>query len=84
MILEAGYAAEAKVVAGALDSQTNPYAESQRIEVLDQYMVGPSLLVAPLFAGEKSARSCCRRASGLTSTLANSLAKARPSPLPLH
>ena len=56
MILEAGYAAEAKIIAGTLDSQTNPYAESQRIEVADQYMVGPSLLVAPLFAGDKSCK----------------------------
>jgi alpha-D-xyloside xylohydrolase len=38
----------------ALDSERNPYAESGRIEVADQYMFGPSILVAPMFAGESS------------------------------
>ena len=54
MILEPGYTAEAKVDAGAVDSERNPYAESTRIEVADQYMFGPSILVAPMFAGESS------------------------------
>ncbi len=54
MVLEPGYAAESKVVAGAVNSETNPYAESRLIEVADQYMFGPSILVAPLFAGESS------------------------------
>jgi alpha-D-xyloside xylohydrolase len=54
MILEPGYTAEAKVVAGTVDSERNPYAESGRIEVADQYMFGPSILVAPMFAGESS------------------------------
>jgi alpha-glucosidase (family GH31 glycosyl hydrolase) len=54
MILETGYTAEAKVDAGAVDSEKNPHAESRRIEVADQYMFGPSILVAPMFAGESS------------------------------
>ena len=44
----------AKVDAGAVDSEKNPYAESKRIEVADQYMFGPSILVAPMFAGDSS------------------------------
>lgn len=39
-----------------LDSTANPYALSQLGTVKDQYMMGPSLLVAPLFAGEKERR----------------------------
>ena len=35
-----------------LDSTTNPYAEKTRREIKDQYMFGPSIMVAPLFAGE--------------------------------
>ncbi|MEX0884637.1 MAG: TIM-barrel domain-containing protein, partial [Cyclobacteriaceae bacterium] len=36
------------------DLETNPYEEAIKQEVKDQYMAGPSLLVAPLFEGEKS------------------------------
>lgn len=53
MNLEEGYAAEATVQKGELDATENPYAMAVRREVKDQFMVGPSLLVAPLFAGEK-------------------------------
>ncbi len=35
-----------------LDSTNNPYAEASRREIRDQYMFGPSIMVAPLFAGE--------------------------------
>jgi len=38
--------------AGVLDSTENPYAIAVTRESKDQFMVGPSLLVAPLFAGE--------------------------------
>ena len=30
----------------------NPYAEQKRLEVTDQYMMGPSILVAPVFTGQ--------------------------------
>ncbi len=36
-----------------LDSAENPYAEKERPEIKDQYMFGPSIMVAPLFAGDK-------------------------------
>jgi alpha-glucosidase (family GH31 glycosyl hydrolase) len=35
-----------------LDSTQNPYAEASRMEIKDQYMFGPSIMVPPLFAGE--------------------------------
>lgn len=53
MNLEEGYSAEATLQEGKLDATKNPYAMAVRKEVKDQFMVGPSLLVAPLFAGEK-------------------------------
>ncbi|WP_162416982.1 glycoside hydrolase family 31 protein [Cyclobacterium roseum] len=39
---------------GPTDLESNPYAEAVRKEMKDQYMAGPSLLVAPLFSGETS------------------------------
>ena len=38
---------------GELDDAKNPYAEGKRLEVTDQYMMGPSILVAPVFTGQK-------------------------------
>ena len=40
--------------AGKVHSEDNPYAETTRLETTDQYMMGPSILVAPVFAGQKS------------------------------
>lgn len=54
MNLEEGYATHVMVQAGKLDATENPYAMAVKKEVKDQFMVGPSLLVAPLFAGETS------------------------------
>ena len=52
MNLEEGYKVDAKMEAGKLDGTENPYALAIKHEVKDQFMVGPNLLVAPLFAGE--------------------------------
>jgi alpha-D-xyloside xylohydrolase len=52
MVLEQGYRAQETQSGGTLDDASNPYAEEERIEVTDQYMMGPSLLVAPVFAGQ--------------------------------
>ncbi len=52
MNLEEGYYAETKIEEGVLDDSDNPYAMAVKKEVKDQFMVGPSLLVAPLFTGE--------------------------------
>ena len=53
MNLEPGYQAKTTEEQGKLDATKNPYAMAVRQEVKDQFMVGPSLLVAPLFAGEE-------------------------------
>ncbi|MBZ5859304.1 TIM-barrel domain-containing protein [Flavihumibacter profundi] len=39
---------------GILNSTDNPYAKAVKQEIKDQFMVGDDLLVAPLFAGEKT------------------------------
>jgi alpha-glucosidase (family GH31 glycosyl hydrolase) len=39
---------------GKLDDTNNPYEEAIRRDVKDQYMFGPSLLVAPMFTGQTS------------------------------
>ena len=54
MILESGFEDKNEIVGGQLDGVTNPYAEVQRLEKTDQYMMGPSMLVAPVFTGETS------------------------------
>lgn len=53
MNLESGYQTKTTEEQGELDATKNPYAMAVRREVKDQFMVGPSLLVAPLFAGEE-------------------------------
>ena len=52
MVLEDGYTAQEKLSEGKLDDSKNPYAEKKRIEATDQYMMGSSILVAPVFAGQ--------------------------------
>ncbi len=53
MVLETGYDAKEVLTEGELDDSENPYAEQKRIEVTDQYMMGPYILVAPVFTGQK-------------------------------
>lgn len=53
MNLEEGYNFKEKLSQVAFDGTDNPYALAVKKEVKDQFMVGKSLLVAPLFAGEK-------------------------------
>jgi alpha-glucosidase (family GH31 glycosyl hydrolase) len=53
MVLENGYMPEETHTDGKLDGTYNPYAEQKRIEVTDQYMMGPYILVAPVFEGQK-------------------------------
>ncbi len=47
-----GYSHEEKVTKGKLDGTKNPYAMAQVKEVKDQYMMGPSIMVAPMFEGQ--------------------------------
>jgi alpha-glucosidase (family GH31 glycosyl hydrolase) len=53
MVLEDASESKELLVGGELDGINNPYAEKKRIEVTDQYMMGPSMLVAPVFTGQK-------------------------------
>jgi alpha-glucosidase (family GH31 glycosyl hydrolase) len=54
MYLTEGFTASSQQQAGKLDSTANPYATALRQEVKDQFMLGDNLLVAPMFAGDKS------------------------------
>ena len=53
MVLENGFESMSSWLDGNLDHTKNPYGELQRVEVTDQYMMGPGILVAPVFAGQK-------------------------------
>lgn len=53
MNLEEGFGPQTVETRKKLDATENPYEEAVRKEVRDQYMMGPSLLVAPLFSGDK-------------------------------
>ncbi|MBN1676423.1 MAG: DUF5110 domain-containing protein [Kiritimatiellae bacterium] len=53
MALEPGFhAATGDAGQGELDDTENPYSIAERHDVKDQFMMGDSLLVAPLFAGQ--------------------------------
>lgn len=55
MQLESGFTIQAQKTTNELTNlEDNPYEEAIKRELNDQYMAGPSLLVAPLFAGEES------------------------------
>jgi alpha-D-xyloside xylohydrolase len=54
MILEMESTSTFEETTGKVDGLDHPRAESRAMEVSDQYMFGPSILVAPLIAGEKS------------------------------
>jgi alpha-glucosidase (family GH31 glycosyl hydrolase) len=53
MNLEDGFGSDTQAVTGELNSTENPYGIALKKEMKDQFMVGNSLLVAPLFAGQK-------------------------------
>ena len=54
MAMEEGFSYEEITKGGELSSTDNPYAEAVKREIKDQYMMGESILVAPMFAGQKS------------------------------
>ncbi len=54
MYLEPQFRHALQKVKGSTDLEENPYAEAITHEVKDQYMAGENLLVAPMFAGQKS------------------------------
>jgi alpha-glucosidase (family GH31 glycosyl hydrolase) len=54
MVLEPGFDGdEEQVIKGKLDSEKNPYATDKVVETTDQFMFGPSIMVAP-FYGEQA------------------------------
>ena len=53
MAMEEGFSFDEVVKSGELSSTDNPYQESVKREIKDQYMMGESILVAPMFAGQK-------------------------------
>ena len=50
-------AGDATIIEGELDSETNPYATGQIIEKNDQFMFGPSIMVAPFYDAHATERS---------------------------
>jgi alpha-D-xyloside xylohydrolase len=54
MNLIPGFTPSTSISKSLLNSTDNPYATAVRKEIIDQFMVGDNLLVAPLFAGQKS------------------------------
>ncbi len=54
MNLVEGFGFKSETETGKLDATTNPYAMSIKKDIKDQYMMGDYILVAPMFAGEKS------------------------------
>jgi len=53
MPLVDGFVSKEKVTAGTLDDTENPYNLATRKDIKDQYMFGESILVAPVFTGQK-------------------------------
>jgi alpha-D-xyloside xylohydrolase len=49
MNLEAGFGTDIETIEKDFDATENPYSEAVKNEVKDQYMMGESILVAPLF-----------------------------------
>ncbi|MDN5211373.1 glycoside hydrolase family 31 protein [Fulvivirgaceae bacterium BMA12] len=54
MQLVDGFSVRSEKLAGELDGSENPYASYSTKEVRYQYMMGDAILVAPMFAGEKT------------------------------
>lgn len=56
MNLVEGFDGDSSMAKQDLDATDNPYAIAVREEIRDQFMVGESILVAPLFSGETERR----------------------------
>ncbi len=57
MVLENGTeAANETVIRGELDGETDPYAMDKVFETTDQFMFGPSIMVAPFYGDKATAR----------------------------
>ena len=58
MILEGGGVSsdQVTVIEGKLDGEANPYAQAKVIERNDQFMFGPSIMVAPFYESQSTQR----------------------------
>ncbi len=56
MILEPGAGLRETLIEGALDGEVNPYATDRLVEATDQFMFGPSIMVAPFHGQEATTR----------------------------
>jgi len=56
MILEYGYVFKKKVIEKIMIEEENPYAEIKVTEKTDQFMFGPSILVAPFYESQATKR----------------------------
>ena len=54
MQLVEGFVAKEERIQGRLDDTMNPYNLATKQDIKDQYMFGENILVAPVFAGQKS------------------------------
>jgi len=54
MYLEPAFNHSMEKVSGSSNLEDNPFAEAIKKEIKDQYMAGENLLVAPMFAGQKT------------------------------
>ena len=78
MVLDEDFIAQATACEqGALDSTENPHNVAPGADVKDEFVLGPSLLVAPVFAWEMERFIVLPRATGMISTSARGLTVAR-------
>jgi alpha-D-xyloside xylohydrolase len=56
MVLESAAGGSERQFAGRVDDQANPYGLDVRVETTDQFMFGPSILVAPFYGSQATAR----------------------------
>ena len=79
MVLESGYDTKEILSRGGLDDSENPYEEQKRIEVTDQYMMGPSMCLLPLYLpGKKNVSLFFRKAIGMISIPENTQGTVKP------
>jgi len=52
MVLESGYDSQEILKGGQPDEVNNPFSEKISLELTDQYMMGPYIMVAPVFTGQ--------------------------------
>lgn len=56
MILESGYKVQEVTTKGKLDHTLNPYEAAKTSQIMDQYMMGESIMVAPFYEKQSTKR----------------------------